>query len=66
MISKIQRVLLLIVLLSVAVECEKLVMVGGGLKDNNTDVYNAFIKLAGSASDGVPIIGIVTAASETA
>jgi len=42
------------------------VMVGGGLKDNNTDVYNAFIKLAGSASDGVPIIGIVTAASETA
>jgi cyanophycinase len=40
---------------------KKLVLVGGGLKDDNVAVYNKIVELAGGA--GVAKIGIITAAS---
>jgi cyanophycinase len=40
---------------------KKGVFVGGGLDDNNAEIYNAFIKLSSSSSN--PHIGIITAAS---
>ncbi|ELT90727.1 hypothetical protein CAPTEDRAFT_193384 [Capitella teleta] len=41
--------------------CEKLVLVGGGLSDDNEEIWGTFLDLAGGASSAS--IGIITAAS---
>lgn len=57
------RFVLFVCLLSLipSVFPKKGVFVGGGLDDNNAEIYNAFIKLSSSSSE--PHIGIITAAS---
>ena len=56
--------ILLISFMLMAVHCEKLVLVGGALADDNEAVYSKFIEL--STQDGKSYIGVVTGASDPA
>jgi len=54
---------LLFICLNSLINSQNIVLVGGGLKDENADIYNSFFSLA--SLNGDPNIGIITAASET-
>jgi len=55
-------VLLACALLVAQITCQTAVLVGGGLADNNTEIWNTFLSLG--TINGVLNVGIVTAASD--
>eukprot|EP01016_Furgasonia_blochmanni_P051850 TRINITY_DN8210_c0_g3_i2.p1 TRINITY_DN8210_c0_g3~~TRINITY_DN8210_c0_g3_i2.p1 ORF type:complete len:453 (+),score=164.03 TRINITY_DN8210_c0_g3_i2:103-1461(+) len=62
-IMSVFRTILLVTIIALAAS-KKAVMVGGALDDNNKEVYEQFIKYS-TPENGKPLIGVISAASET-
>jgi len=61
--QRIVFIVCLLITLPLSIQAVKAVLGGGGLDDDNADVYNTFVSLS-TPSDQEPYIGIITAASE--
>lgn len=46
LINKLMKIVILCITLFTITSASKFVLIGGGLNDNNTKIYNAFISLA--------------------